>query len=155
MMRKFALVYGGAFLLVGILGFVPQFVTPMGEMRHGGAPEFAREHGLLFGLFPVNVLHNAVHIIIGMLGLVAATEPHNVRNYARGVAIFYGLLTVMGFFPGFNSMFGMVPLWGHDIWLHAAATAIAAYFGWVAKPTASDFDHERERAVPRQRAGEM
>jgi hypothetical protein len=51
MMRKFALIYGGAFLLVGILGFVPQLVTPMGEMR-SGAPEFMREHGMLFGMFP-------------------------------------------------------------------------------------------------------
>jgi hypothetical protein len=61
----------------------------------------------------------------------------------------------MGFFPNFNTMFGMVPLWGHDIWLHAGATAIAAYFGWVAQPTASDYASEEERAVPRARAGQM
>jgi hypothetical protein len=155
MMRKFALIFGGMFLLVGILGFVPQLVTPMGEMNHSGAPEFLREHGMLLGLFPVNVLHNAVHIIIGMLGLVSATEPHTVKSYAKGVAVFYGLLAVMGFFPNFNTMFGIVPLWGHVIWLHAATAAVAAYFGWAAVPTASDYDREEARAVARTRAGEM
>jgi hypothetical protein len=27
-------------------------------------------------------------------------------------------------------MFGLTPLFSHDVWLHAVTAAIAAYFGW-------------------------
>jgi hypothetical protein len=27
-------------------------------------------------------------------------------------------------------MFGLIPLYSHDVWLHAGTAAIAAYFGW-------------------------
>ena len=50
----------------------------------------------------------------------------------------YGLFTVMGLIPGLNTTFGLVPLYGHDVWLHAltaaaaAAAVIAAFgLGWV------------------------
>ena len=41
----------------------------------------------------------------------------------------YAVLAVMGFIPGVNTVFGSVPLFGHDVWLHALTAAIAAYFG--------------------------
>jgi hypothetical protein len=28
------------------------------------------------------------------------------------------------------TLFGMLPIHGHDVWLHAGSAAIAAYFGW-------------------------
>jgi hypothetical protein len=37
----------------------------------------------------------------------------------------------MGLIPNANTMFGLVPLYGHDVWLHAVLAIIAAYFGFV------------------------
>jgi hypothetical protein len=54
------------------------------------------------------------------------------RGYAKGLAIIYGILAVMGLIPGLNTLFGLVPLHGHDVWLHAVTAIIAAYFGWFA-----------------------
>jgi hypothetical protein len=51
--------------------------------------------------------------------------------YARGVAIIYALLTVLGLIPATADMGGMVPLYGNDVWLHGALAIVAAYFGWV------------------------
>ena len=124
--RYFALVYGIVFLLVGIAGFVPAFVTP----PEPGAAAGAAAHGLLFGLFPVNVLHNLVHIGFGIWGLAAWRAFSHARTYARSVAVVYGIFVVMGVIPGLNTVWGLVPLYGHDVWLHALLAVIAAIFGW-------------------------
>jgi hypothetical protein len=130
--RYFALIYGIVFLLVGIAGFIPGLVTPM-----EGAPELAvaGSHGHLFGLFPVNFLHNLVHIAFGIAGIVAYRSFSNARLYAKIVAIAYAALMVFGLIPGLNTLFGLVPLYGHDVWLHAVLALGAAYFGFFVRPT--------------------
>lgn len=126
--RYFALVYGIVFALVGIAGFIPALVTP---------PEAAYSltvnagHGLLFGLFPVNVLHNIVHLLFGVWGIAAYRSFPAARTYGRSVAIVYGILTIMGLIPGLNTIFGLIPLHGNDVWLHALLAIIAAYFGFA------------------------
>ena len=57
---QFALVLGLAFLLVGILGFVPAALTHPAVTGHDLRVQFA--DGYLFGLFHVNAVHSAVHI---------------------------------------------------------------------------------------------
>jgi hypothetical protein len=56
------------------------------------------------------------------------------RVFARGIAIINGVLMLMGLFPGWNTVFGLLPLFGHDVWLHAGAALVAAYFGFAASP---------------------
>jgi hypothetical protein len=129
--RYFALIYGIVFLVVGIAGFVPGLKTPL-MPEHGLAVESGA--GYLFGLFPVNILHNLVHILFGVWGLVAYRTIANSRIYARSVAIIYAVLAIMGLIPVLNTTFGLIPLFGHDIWLHVLLAAVAAYFGFVAKP---------------------
>ncbi|HET9023794.1 MAG TPA: DUF4383 domain-containing protein, partial [Burkholderiaceae bacterium] len=51
--------------------------------------------------------------------------------YFKAVAIIYAVLGVMGFIPGLRSTFGLIPLYGNDIWLHFVLAAVAAYFGFV------------------------
>jgi hypothetical protein len=131
--RYFALVYGIVFLLIGLAGFFPAFVTPMtpadpGLMLNAGA-------GHLFGLFPVNLLHNLVHVAFGIWGLVAWRRIDASIGYARGVAIIYAVLFVMGLVPGLWTAFGLVPLHGNDVWLHLLLAAVAAYFGYFARTT--------------------
>lgn len=127
-LRYFAIVYGVVFLLVGIAGFVPGLVTyPAGD-----APE-AAAHGLLFGLFPVNALHNLVHIAFGIWGIAVFRSVAGARTYARVVAVVYAVFALMGLIPMLNTVFGLVPLYGHDVWLHVLLALVAAYFGWFAK----------------------
>ena len=92
-------------------------------------------HGKLLGVFPVNVLHSGVHVAVGVWGIVAGRSVTSPRLYARAMAVFFGALALMGIVPGLNTLFGMLPLHGNDIWLHGATAAVAAYFGW--HPTAS------------------
>jgi hypothetical protein len=90
-----------------------------------------------FGLFPVNVLHNAVHILLGVWGLLAASSLAGAVLYARGVAVIYALLTVLGLIPATNTAFGLVPIYGHDVWLHGVLAVVAAYFGFIRKEGAA------------------
>lgn len=125
--QTFALVLGAVFLTVGVLGFVPGLVSAPGS---GPALSVDAFHGRLLGLFPVNLLHNLVHLGVGLLGIVAARSwPGSVR-FARGLAIFYGLLAVLGLIPATETLFGLVPIHSHDIWLHAGTALIAAWFGF-------------------------
>lgn len=124
----FSLFVGFAFLAVGVLGLLP------GPHIHPpiGAPPLAVEtqYGYLFGLFPLNVLHNVVHLVIGALGVVASQRVAASITFSRGLAVFYGLLAVMGLVPGLHTTFGLIPVFGHDVWLHGVTAAAAAWFGW-------------------------
>lgn len=128
--RNVTLVYAVVFTAVGLAGFIPALLSPPADPAGLAVDSF---HGHLLGLFPVNVLHNLVHILFGVWGLLAARSPGGAIAYARAVAVIYALLTVMGLIPALNlhTTFGLVPLYGHDIWLHALLAAVAAYFGFV------------------------
>lgn len=130
--RYFALILGIGFLVVGILGFVPRLLTMPAEGQPGLLIEAG--HGNLLGLFPVNVLHNLVHLLFGIWGVVVWRNFTASRVYSRSVAIAYAVLTVMGLVPGLNTLFGLVPLHGNDIWLHAVIAIAAAYFGYASIP---------------------
>jgi hypothetical protein len=120
-----ALIFGIVFALVGIVGFMPAPPPP-------DAPELAIEHGhgLALGLFPVNTPHNIVHLLFGILGL-AAWSGGWARGYFQLVAVSYAVLMVMGLLPALNTTFGIIPLWGNDVWLHGLIAAASAYFGFV------------------------
>ena len=116
--RMFALVFGIIYLLVGLLGFTASSSV-------AAAP--------LLGIFPVNLLHNIVHILIGVWGLASYRSAAGAIAFARGLAILYALLAIMGLLPApFQTTFGLVPIYGADVALHALTAIIAAYFGWAA-----------------------
>jgi hypothetical protein len=129
--RYFALVLGIAFLLVGIMGFIPALLMHPAGHQHDLVVTGPGE-GYLLGLFHVNLLHNLVHLLFGVWGIFAYASLDASRIYSRVVAISYGLLTILGLIPPpFNTVFGLVPIHGHDVWLHAVIALAAAYFGWA------------------------
>jgi hypothetical protein len=128
--RQFAMLLGVAFLIVGALGFVPG-ITRMHEMPEPGLKIDGPGTGHLLGLFHVNPVHNVFHLLFGIAGITAARGTW-ARGYCRFVAIAYAVLAVMGAIPNqtVNTLFGLCPLDGHDIWLHALIAVVAAIFGW-------------------------
>lgn len=122
--RGYPSILGSLLILLGIAGFVPALLIPGPEV-HPLAVD--TPHDQLFGLFPVSVMDNLFHILIGAWGLYAAQRRASAVLYARITAGIFALLTLLGFVP-FSDLF---PLYGNDIWLHALMTLVAAYFGWV------------------------
>jgi hypothetical protein len=144
--RTFALVFGILFLVVGIAGFVPALLTPPSP---DDPMAIEAMEGHLFGLFPVNALHSGTHMLFGVWGLVAHRWAKASRVYARSVAVIYGLLTIFGLVPDLNTLFGLMPIHGNDVWLHLLLAAVAAYFGFVAHRRAPAEEPRRRRATAR------
>src|SRR5262245_35085444 len=129
--RNFAMFLGVIFVFIGIAGFIPGL-----NHMHSGSAHLTVEGpgtGYLLGLFHVNVLHNAVHILFGVMGIAAARGGWAVL-YCRIVAVAYILLAVMGSISTaeLKYTFGLIPIEDNDVWLHALIGIAAAVFGWVA-----------------------
>lgn len=133
--RTFAMVWGIMFLVVAASGFIPGMLQPPNPAH----PPISLDimYGDALGLFPVNVLHSLVHLIFGIWGLAASRSLGAAKTFAKGTAVIYAVFVVMGLIPGLNTTFGLVPLFGHDVWLHALLAAPAAYFGFIHRDTAT------------------
>ncbi|GAC1393714.1 MAG: hypothetical protein NVSMB31_13340 [Vulcanimicrobiaceae bacterium] len=125
-----ARVFGLIYLVVGALGFVRMLTPALPDPPHLvlGTTVF------LFGLFAVNIFHNIVHIAIGLAGIIASRSFGSARGYFRLVAVVYALLVICGLIPLTNTFFGMAPIFGNDIWLHALTAIVAIYFARMPAP---------------------
>jgi hypothetical protein len=135
MLKTMALIFGIVFLAIGAAGFVPGLVhqpmTPHAELKMG-----ADTAGNLLGLFPVNMLHNIVHILFGVIGLAASRSVGGARGYFKFIFVAYALLAILGLIPAAQTLFGLVPLHGNDVWLHLVLALAGLYFGFVHKERA-------------------
>src|SRR5438105_13681653 len=81
----FALVFGIAYLGAGLLGLVPAALMP--PPADAPPTHFALMYGYLLGLFPVNIVHTAVHLAIGGWGLAAWAGRTSAVGYARAAPV--------------------------------------------------------------------
>lgn len=146
--RYFSLIIGIVFTLIGILGFIPNLVVPAQP-----APELAvtAGYGYLMGFFPINVLHNIVHLTVGILGIASYPNYKNARLFARGLAIFYGVLAVSGLTPVLRTTFGLIPIYSNDIWLHALTALIAAFVGFGTPPVSAEEQAQQQELTTSKR----
>jgi hypothetical protein len=112
--QKAALAIGGVFLLVGILGFIPGITSNVEQLSFAGHHSGA----MLLGLFQVSVLHNAVHLLFGVAGLVLARSAPGARSYLLFGGIIYLVLWIYGLVVDQESAGNFVPLNAADNWLH-------------------------------------
>lgn len=124
--QRVAQVFGVVFLLIAILGFVITGASM--ESDPHAAPH-------LLGLFPVNLLHNIVHLLFGVWGLVASRTRPAARAYGRIGGVVYLALAALAFVD--PTMFGLVPIGGHDIWLHAVLGLALAFVGFTDRDAAT------------------
>jgi len=130
--RYFSLAVGLIYFIFGITGVLPNFVDPI-EVAPRLMSEVGVTDGLgyLYGLFPVNTFEAMIYVVIGVGGFAAyaGTEPF-ARLYADTLAVWLGFLGILGLIPIANTFFGLIPLYGNDVYLHLGTAAIAAYFGF-------------------------
>src|SRR5437870_5584839 len=112
----FARVLGIAYLLVGLMGLIPLFLVP--PPIDAPPLNFTLLYGYLYGLFPVNLLHSLFHIVMGAWGISAWSGRSNPIRFCRDATILFGALAVLGMFPGLSTLFGIMPIHGHDVWLN-------------------------------------
>lgn len=125
-LQKLAGVFGVVFILIAVLGFI----SPGGLVM-----TMEPTTGTVLGIFSVNLLHNIVHLAFGVWGLVAARTWSGSKTFFTAGGIIYVVLTVVGFLSPMG--FGLVPLGGADIWLHAVLAIAMLGIGYTAKPAAA------------------
>ena len=113
--RNLALIFGIVYLGLGVLGMMPGIATP---------------NGALLGLFPVNLPLAIVHAGMGAWGLAAFVGSQRSRVYARSAAFIFAVLGLMGMLHGLDTVFGLMPLYGNDVWLHLLSAGIAGFVAW-------------------------
>ena len=72
----------------------------------------------LLGLFQVSILHNFVHLLFGIAGVVMARAASTARTYLIGGGVIYLVLWLYGLVVDHDSSANFVPLNTADNWLH-------------------------------------
>lgn len=113
-LQRAAQAVGAVFLLVGVLGFIPGVTTnyeSLGIAGHGSG-------ALLLGIFQVSILHNLVHLLFGVAGLLMARTAGQSKNYLLYGGIVYLVLWIYGLLVGHDTPANFVPVNNADNWLH-------------------------------------
>jgi Domain of unknown function (DUF4383) len=109
-----SLLVGAAFLLVGVLGFIPGVTTHYDTLTWSGHHSGA----MLLGVFAVSVLHNIIHLAFGIAGLAMARTFNGARAFLVGGGILYAVVWLYGLLVDHASSANFIPVNNADNWLH-------------------------------------
>ncbi len=114
--QTFALVFGAVYVLVGILGFFAADSFTGGQASDK------------LIVFPVNHMHNIVHLLIGAVLLFGSSRADLAPRVNLIVGVAYALVALLGFIgvvtPELINDRGVA-----DDFLHLATAILAIYFG--------------------------
>src|SRR5699024_2746027 len=127
-------IFGAVFLLVGILGFVPGITQNLDTIMFAGH----HSEAALLGLFQVSALHNVVHLLFGVVGLLGLRSRGLAKAYLVVGGIVYAVLWIYGLIVPMESMGNFVPLNTADNWLHfvLAAAMVTTGIAFGSRPRA-------------------
>lgn len=108
-----ALVIGIVYLLVGAVGFV---ITGFDDWT-------LHDHSQTLLGFAINPLHNVVHLVIGLLGVLLWTRSASARTYGWILAVGYGAAFVYGLIVVNDPEANILNINGADNVLHAVSAA--------------------------------
>ncbi|MEL5990944.1 DUF4383 domain-containing protein [Microbacterium phosphatis] len=112
--QKTALVFGIVFFIVGLGGFIPGLTSNIESLQFAGHESGA----MLLGIFQVSILHNIVHLLYAIVGLLAARSFSGSRNYLIWGGAVYAVLWIYGLVVPHDHQANFVPLNTADNWLH-------------------------------------
>jgi hypothetical protein len=114
MMERLGAIWGGLFVLGGILGFVPGITRD----------------DMFLGIFMVNTAHSILHIASGAIFLIAAASgARAARAWFQIFGVFYAAVALIGFRVGDGMILGLVSNNRYDSWGHAALAVVLLLIG--------------------------
>ena len=112
-MKTIVMVLGVVVLLVGVIGY---FNNPV------------------LSLFPVNGLHNLVHLAIGVLLIIFAMRGDaGASMIAKVMGIVFALVAILGFLAP-DLMADLLAIDMADNWLHVVLAIVFLWIGFGMKP---------------------
>ncbi|ATG50342.1 hypothetical protein CFK38_01485 [Brachybacterium vulturis] len=111
--RWAAIVCGLFFLAIGFAGFVPGVTSNFNaiEMGYGSG-------AMVLGIFQVSMLHNIIHLLLGVAGFAQSRFSHSARRYLRIAGGLAAVLWLFGLLVDPSSMANFVPLNAVDTWAY-------------------------------------
>src|SRR5688572_24991614 len=91
-LQKAAAAVAATFFLVGVAGFIPGLTTNYDELEFAGHESDA----MLLDIFQVSVLHNAVHLLFGVVGFALVRSWSGARLYLIGGGAAYAMVWLYG-----------------------------------------------------------
>ncbi|HSE83304.1 MAG TPA: DUF4383 domain-containing protein [Thermodesulfobacteriota bacterium] len=122
MAKKLAWLFGIVFVLVGILGFIPNPIVGHNAVFH------------------TNAVHNLVHLIIGVFLIIGGTQGEaTASKFLVIFGVVYLLVAILGFFSvdasGRGMLLGLVAINVADNWLHVVLAVALIGTGLMAGKT--------------------
>ena len=112
--QKSSLIAGVTVFVLGVLGFIPGITANYGTLAFAGHGSEA----MLLGVFQVSVLHNLIHLLSGVAGVLMSRRPLPARNFLIGAGVAYMVLWTVGQFLAMDSPVNILPVNSADNWLH-------------------------------------
>jgi len=116
MAKTLATWFGVIFLLLGVLGFIPGVTTDDG----------------LFGIFHVDMIHNIIHLLTGVLALwMGMSGESGAKGYFKLFGVIYAIVAILGFFQGDSEkVIGLFVNNAADTWLHVVVALVFLWAGF-------------------------
>jgi hypothetical protein len=130
--RRAGMVVAATFLVVGIAGFIPGITTHYGNLSFAGHHSEAK----LLGVFQVSVLHNIVHLLFGIIGLLVSRTWQGATYFLLGGGVVYLVLWFYGLAVGEDSSANFVPVNDADNWLHLGLALGMILLGFLGRRAA-------------------
>jgi len=122
MAKTLAALFGIVFLAIGILGFVPGITT----------------NDMLLGTFMVNGSHSIVHIVSGVIFLLAAMSGAGPsRMWFQIFGLIYAVVAIWGFVVGNGMVLGFIANNPADTWLHVVLAVVMLLIGFASPRAAA------------------
>ncbi len=116
MTKKLAMVFGIVFLLVGVLGFIPNPIV--GEMN---------------AIFHADMVHNLIHIITGLVLVYLGSKSNaTAATTLKVVGVVYLVVALVGFIMA-DTVAGIIPVNVADNWLHTVLGIVILWSGFGGK----------------------
>ncbi len=101
MAKRLAIVFGIVFVVMGLLGFIPNPFVGMGKV------------------FDTNLAHDLLHILLGIVLLVAGSKSSSgAATTMKVVAMVCVLVAILGFVMGPGKLFHLIQINSADNWLY-------------------------------------
>jgi len=115
MVKTLAILFGVVFLAIGILGFVPGIT----------------KDEMLLGIFMVNTVHSVIHIVSGVVFLLAGMGGAGAsRMWFQIFGLIYAVVAIMGFVVGNGMIFNLISNNTADTWLHVVLAVLMLLIGF-------------------------
>jgi hypothetical protein len=120
-----AVLVAAAFVIIGVLGFVPGSTSHLDQLQWAGHHSGAE----LFGTFTVSGVLNVIHLGSGVIGFIFARTYAASRAYLLAGGLAYFALWLYGLLMAPGSALNILSLNNADNWLHFGLGVAMLVFG--------------------------